>query len=183
MRRDCMATWCHVNPSFAKQPRSGGSVVARCVMRGGRAWTNIYLSWTLFDFVQQNELLEIVEDKLIQELDFNSWFHDFVQTGFSGSMVNNAKCSWYFSHLILAPCPGLVKRLTKLISQPATLKLKENIKKNHIGAKVSSSFLSQGFNNFIHLHSWPRFKSHPESSALKTTGFNNQGHEVTWSSE
>lgn len=109
--------------------------------------------------------------------------HDFVQTGFFGLMINNAKCSWYFSHLILAPCPGLVKRLTKLISQPATLKLKENIKRNHIGAKVSSSFLSQGFNNFIHLHFWPRFKSHPDFSALKTTGFNNQRHEVTWSSE
>lgn len=96
--------------------------------------------------------------------------HDFVQTGLLGSMINNAKCSWYFPHLILAPCPGLVKRLT-LISQPATLKLKENSKKNHIGAKVSSSFLSQEFNNIIHLHFWPRFKYHREFSALKTNRF------------
>lgn len=66
--------------------------------------------------------------------------HDFVQTGFFGSMINNAKCSWYFSHLILAPCPGLVKRLTKLISQPATLKLKENIKKITLELKFQAHF-------------------------------------------
>ena len=104
--------------------------------------------------------------------------YDFVQTGFLGSMINNAKCSWYFSHLILAPCPGLVKRLTKLISQPATLKLKENIQKNHMFFK---SFKLISFTRIQWFYPFTRLTSFQISSGIFSIENNRFQQSKTWS--